>query len=133
MAGPILVFVVFAISFLLRGRVEFGNVYGFGLTGTCGIFVIINLMAKAGSYVELYTCLSVLGYALAPFCLLAYLSIFLQLNNQVGYIICFAFVLWSTVSATRLFEYGLDMEDKKYLIAYPIILFYAVFMQMTIL
>jgi hypothetical protein len=39
---------------------------------------------------------------------------------------------WSTTTATRLFEYGLEMQDKKYLIAYPIILFYSVFTLLTI-
>ena len=128
MAGPVLVLIVFALSFLLRGRVEFGNIYGFGLSGCCGIYFIMNLMAHKGQYVELYTCLSVLGYALTPFVVLAYLSIFIAMNNAVGYAVCALFVLWSTVTAARLFEYSLDMEDKKYLIAYPIVLFYAIFL-----
>jgi protein YIPF5/7 len=42
--------------------------------------------------------------------------------------LCWLIVTWSTVTATRFFEYGLDMEDKKYLVAYPIVLFYSVFM-----
>jgi hypothetical protein len=41
-------------------------------------------------------------------------------------------ILWSTVTATRYLEYGLDMEDKKYLIAYPITLFYFVFLLLTV-
>lgn len=45
MAGPLFLFVLFAFSFLLRGRVEFGNIYGFGLTGSCWIWFMINLMA----------------------------------------------------------------------------------------
>ena len=48
MAGPVLVLIVFALSFLLRGRVEFGNIYGFGLSGCCGIYFIMNLMAHKG-------------------------------------------------------------------------------------
>jgi hypothetical protein len=48
MTGPIFVAILFGLSFLLRGRVEFGNIYGFGLTGCVGIFLIINLMSKKG-------------------------------------------------------------------------------------
>lgn len=48
MTGPIFVAILFGLSFLLRGRVEFGNIYGFGLTGCVGIFLIINLMSKRG-------------------------------------------------------------------------------------
>ena len=129
MAGPILVAVPFGLSLLARGKVEFGNIYGFGLTGCMGIFAIINLLSKQGQYVELYSCISILGYSLLPFCFLALTSLICNLrDNLVGITLCWLIVGWSTVTATRFFEYGLDMEDKKYLIAYPIILFYSVFM-----
>lgn len=127
MTGPIFVAILFGLSFLLRGRVEFGNIYGFGLTGCVGLFFIINLLSKRGQYVELYSCMSILGYSLLPFCILAYIPIFIEMKNVYGYFICAFFVMWSTITATRFFEYSLDMEDKKYLIAYPIILFYGIF------
>jgi hypothetical protein len=71
--------------------------------------------------------MSILGYSLLPFCLLAYIPIFFELKNIYGYLLCAFIVMWSTITATRFFEYSLDMEDKKYLIAYPIILFYGIF------
>lgn len=46
MAGPILVAVLFGAALLLKGRVEFGNIYGFGLTGCIGIYFMINLMSR---------------------------------------------------------------------------------------
>lgn len=67
-----------------------------------------------------------------PFTMLALLSIFVDLNNIVGGVISIIMIIWSTVTATRYFEYGLDMEDKKYLIAYPISLFYFVFMLLSV-
>mgnify|MGYP006999489893 CR=1 FL=1 len=82
---------------------------------------------------ELFTCASNLGYGLLPFCFLAAVSIFADLNNPLGMIFCAMVVAWSTTTATRMFEFGLeDMEEKKYLIAYPIILFYSVFTLLTI-
>jgi hypothetical protein len=132
MAGPVFVAILFGLFLLMKGRVEFGNIYGFGLTGCIGIFFLINLLSKKGQYVELYSCISILGYSLLPFVILAAISIFSNLNNMIGWGICGLMVAWSTVTATRFFEYGLDMEDKKYLIAYPIILFYSVFMLLTI-
>jgi hypothetical protein len=82
--------------------------------------------------VDFYKTMSILGYSLLPFTFLATLSIFAQLNNIVGGAASFLIILWSTVTATRYFEYGLDMEDKKYLIAYPISLFYFVFTLLTV-
>ena len=111
---------------------QFGYIYGFGLTGCLGIFCIINLLSKKGQYVELYKTISILGYSLVPFCMLATLSIFTDLHNILGGAGSLLMITWSTVTATRLFEHGLDMEDKKYLIAYPISLFYFVFMLLTV-
>jgi protein YIPF5/7 len=63
---------------------------------------------------------------------LAFIAVFADLDGLLGGILSLAMIVWSTVTATRFFEYGLDMEDKKYLIAYPISLFYFVFMLLTI-
>jgi hypothetical protein len=63
---------------------------------------------------------------------LALLAVFADLHGPLGGIISFAMIVWSTVTATRYLEYGLDMEDKKYLIAYPISLFYFVFLLLTV-
>jgi hypothetical protein len=71
--------------------------------------------------------MSVLGYGFFPMLIPAYMTIFMDLNNNLGYAICSLFIVWSTVCAARLFEFSLEMEDKRYLLAYPIILFYAMF------
>lgn len=76
--------------------------------------------------------MSILGYSLLPFNILAMISIFADLYNLPGGLLSIAMITWSTVTATRYFEYGLDMEDKKYLIAYPITLFYFVFTLLTV-
>jgi TRAP-type C4-dicarboxylate transport system permease small subunit len=132
MNGPVLVAIIFGVLLTLKGKLEFGSIYGFGLTGCIGIQILINLMSKPGQYVDLFTCASNLGYSLLPFCFLAATSIFIDLNNGLGSILCMLIIAWSTKTATNLFEYGLDMTDKKYLIAYPIILFYSVFTLITI-
>ena len=88
---------------------------------------MINLLTKKGVYVELYSTISILGYSLLPFCCLALGSLFLALRTIPGVCFCLAIVVWSTVSATRFFETSLDMQDQRYLIAYPIFLFYCVF------
>ena len=73
-----------------------------------------------------------MGYSLLPFVFLASTALFLDLHNYFGGTISLLMIGWSTVTATRYFEHGLDMEDKKYLIAYPISLFYFVFMLLTV-
>jgi hypothetical protein len=89
-------------------------------------------MSKRGQYVEFYKIISILGYSLLPFAFLAMLAIFADLHSLIGGVSSSLMILWSTVTATRYLEYGLDMEDKKYLIAYPISLFYFVFLLLTV-
>jgi hypothetical protein len=89
-------------------------------------------MSKRGQYVEFYKIISILGYSLLPFALLASLAVFTDMHSVLGGVASSLMILWSTVTATRYLEYGLDMEDKKYLIAYPITLFYFVFLLLTV-
>lgn len=89
---------------------------------------MINLLTKKGVYVELYSTMSILGYSLLPFCFLALASIFVDLKNAIGIAFSILIILWSTLAATRFFENNLDMSDQRYLIAYPIFLFYGSFL-----
>ena len=89
---------------LVRGKVSFGYIYGFGLTGSVGIYLIINLMSHKGQYVEFYSTVSNLGYGLLPFVLLALVSIFMALNTIPGIALIAFFIGWTTLAAAKLFE-----------------------------
>jgi len=80
MTGSILVAVVLGFLMLLRGKVQFSSIYGFGLTGCLGIYCIINVMSKAGQYVEFYRTISIMGYSLLPFTIIAGVSLFIDLK-----------------------------------------------------
>ena len=133
MAGPLLIMVIFGTLLMVGGKIQFGNIYGCGLSGCFGICVLINLLTVKTVYLNLYSTISILGYSLLPFVFLACASLGVDLgDNIVGTIICMACVIWSTITATRLFSHSLDMEDQTFLIAYPIMLFYALFVLLTV-
>ena len=132
MTGTLVVIVMFGFLLMLRGKIQFGNIYGFGLTGCVAIYCLINLLTRKGVYVELYSTISIMGCCLLPFCFLATAAIFTNLVNPYGIAFGVFVVLWSATAATRLFEYSLDMKDQKYLIMYPIVLFYCVFVMLTV-
>lgn len=48
MGGALLVFIIFGMLLTLKGKLEFGNIYGFGLTGCMAISLIINLLSPKG-------------------------------------------------------------------------------------
>jgi hypothetical protein len=132
MAGTILVCVMFGILLMFRGKIQFGNIYGFGLTGCIALYALINLLTKKGVYVELYSTISIMGYCLLPFVFLAFSALFFDLLHPMGVLFGIFIVMWSSIAATRLFEYSLEMRDQKYLIMYPIVLFYCVFVMLTV-
>ena len=74
MAGTLVVAGLFGSLLFLQGKIYFGYIYGCGLIGCTLLFMLINLLTGRGVYVELFKCMSVLGYSLLPFIFLAYVS-----------------------------------------------------------
>ena len=133
MAGAILVCLLYGTLLMLRGKIEFGNIYGFGICGCIAIYALINLLTKSQSQtVQLYSTICILGYCLLPFTVLALAGLFLDLLNPLGLAFQGFIVLWSAFAATRLFEVRYNKRDQRYLIMYPIALFYCVFVLLTV-
>lgn len=73
-----------------------------------------------------------LGYSLVPFVILALVGLFASLTTLAGVLFSGLVAMWSCLIATRLIVNKLDVADQKFLIAYPIGLFYCVFVILTI-
>jgi hypothetical protein len=69
----------------------------------------------------------VLGYCLLPMVALAFLASFVTLNSLYGLVIAILFVLWSSVSASKLFVYALNLSNQQMLVLYPCSLLYGIF------
>lgn len=109
MSGTLFIFALFGTLLLFRGKIQFGYIYGCFLTGSIVMYSLINLLTKKG--VDLYSTMSILGYSLLPFIILASGSLFFDLEDLIGLCFCISIVVWSTVTATRFFEHSLDMGD----------------------
>jgi hypothetical protein len=81
---------------------------------------------------DLYTIMSVLGYCLLPFTILATVTIFLPVFNIMGGALSLMIICWSTYMATQFIDVMLSMSSKRMLIAYPIFLFYMCFLLLAI-
>lgn len=42
MAGPLMIAILFGTILLLKGKVQFGYIYGFGITGCLAIFCLLK-------------------------------------------------------------------------------------------
>lgn len=131
MSGPLLLALAFGGLLLLSGKVHFGYIYGFGGLGCLSLYTVMNLLSQARN-IELYNTVSILGYCLLPIVLLAAVNVPLNLKNFFGFFISLAAIGWATVTATKFFEGALHLNEQKWLVAYPIFLFYLVFVLITI-
>ena len=133
MGGPFLIILIFAFSLVLQYKTCFGYLYGISVFGSVALFLLLNLMSKNKS-ILLYNTISVLGYCLIPVVFLSFCSVFLTMKMKgfLGIILAFGSIISSSISATRFFEIALDMSQQKWLIFYPICLFYTSFVLVSI-
>ena len=131
MAGPLLIFLLFAFSSVLQYKINFGYIYGISVFGSILLFLLLNLMSK-NSGILLYNTISVLGYCLIPIVLLSFIAVFMDMKNFVGGIFAFLAIVLASLNASRFFEIGLDMYSQRWIIFYPVALFYTCFVLVTI-
>jgi hypothetical protein len=132
MAGPLLIIMLFAFSLVLQYKINFGYIYGISLFGSVLIFLLLNLMSKGNNSILLYNTMSVLGYCLIPIVLLSFFAVFLDMKNIFGEVLSLIAIVLSSLNASRFFEIGLDMSSQRWLIFYPVALFYTCFVLVTI-
>lgn len=155
LAGPIIFVLLYGINLLLAGKIHFGYIYGCGLFGTLSLYSLFKLMSNndvpasqkaaiaAGTPqqqdaanktqdLDYIRTTSVLGYCLLPLVILSSLGIVVTLDNFWGYLLSLLCTVWSTFSASGIFVLVLNLSNSRFLIAYPLLLFYSIFALMAI-
>ena len=104
------------------------------MTGCIALFCFLKVMVKAeqNTSVQLYTIISILGYCLLPFNILATFALILEVQSPMGWGVCAVVLIWSTYMATKFVDIMLNVSGKKSLIAFPIFLFYICFLLLAI-
>lgn len=126
MSGPLLIILTLGFSLLLSGKPIFGYIYGLGIMGGVGTYLLLNLMSQKQG-IDLYRTMSILGYGLLPSDVLALLSLFVKLRTLTGTVVSVVCIFWCTATASRFFETALQMRHQRFLVAYPIGLLYTCF------
>ena len=133
--GPVALLLLLGGEMVLQGKLQFGYIYIYGLFGCIAMTLVVNLMSPNDA-VSFWTVTSIMGYSLLPVNILALVKIVIMnlIHLQTfGNILGGLTVIWSTVASTRLLELGCGLRSQRYLIAYPLLLFYSAFVMMTIL
>ncbi|KAG0371529.1 hypothetical protein BGX24_001536 [Mortierella sp. AD032] len=130
LAGPLLFCLAFGTFLLLSGKQHFGYIYGVAVVGCSVLYLILNLMSPQG--VDIPKTASVLGYCMLPLVMLSSVSTLFVLNGGLGYILSALAIAWCTYSSSGFFTAVLGMNDQRFLVAYPVGLFYGCFALMTV-
>ena len=132
-AGPLVFAVGLGFLFSLQGKVQFGAIYGLSVLGILFAKVLLSLMTEQS--VPTQFVVSTLGYCLLPNLVLAVIQTFqywLIGSHTILLPVAFAVIGWSAWCATVMFVRALSMEPQRFLILYPLVIFYAVFASLTI-
>lgn len=80
----------------------------------------------------MYTVLSVLGYCQAPMVILGMFGMMSGMASPFLILLSISFAVWSTVAATIFFGAILELQSKKWLVGYPVFLYYLVFVELVL-
>ena len=132
MGGPLFIALALGVLLMFAGKVHFGYIYGLGLLGCVGAWLLVNVMSNKQG-IDLYTTMSICGYALLPVVFLAFIGVFVRLSGTFGFIVSALTVIWCTMTASRFLECAVNMYHQRWLVAYPIALIYVCFVLITAL
>jgi len=125
MAGPLIIALMLGGAMLLRGKVQFGYIYGVSMVGCFSLWLVMTLMSERG--IDLWQTASILGYCLLPMVLLAFFSVFFSGTGAIMTVLTILTVIWCTMRSSDMMVIAMDVANEKALVAYPIGLFYACF------
>ncbi|XP_063389492.1 protein YIPF7 [Cydia fagiglandana] len=127
-AGPITFCLALAVCLFLSGnKAHFGYVYGLSVMSVILMYSLLSLMSRSEGVFTLLSVASVLGYCMLPMVVLAGLGIFISLEGTIGLTLSAVAVIWSALSASRLFVTMSGDAEQRPLIAYPCALVNGVF------
>lgn len=128
LAGPVLFCLALAVCLFISGSsTPFGYIYGLSMISCILMYFLLTLMTINSSMFTLTSVASILGYCMLPIVGLSFLRIFMSLYGNFGLILTTLIVLWSSLSASRLFVTISGDDQQRPLIAYPCALVYGVF------
>ncbi|KAL2539844.1 Integral membrane Yip1 family protein [Abeliophyllum distichum] len=133
LSGPFLFLMAFGLFQLLAGKLHFGIILGWVTVASLFLYVVFNMLAGKNGNLDLYRCLSLIGYCILPIVILSAVSLFVPQGGMVIMVLMGLFVIWSTRVCTRLLvelaSYG---DEHRGLIAYACFLIYMLFSLLVI-
>ncbi|KAJ3676367.1 hypothetical protein LUZ60_003779 [Juncus effusus] len=133
LSGPFLFLISFGLFQLLAGRFYFGILLGWVTFASLFLYCTFNMIAGRNGRLDLYRCLSLVGYCMIPMVIFSALSIFLPRGGTVIFGTGMLFVIWSSrVCTSLLVQLALTGDEHKGLVGYACLLVYMLFSLLVI-
>lgn len=133
LSGPFILVMAFGLFQLLAGKIHFGIILGWVTVAALFLYVVFNMLAGRNGNLDLYRCLSLIGYCMLPMVILSALALFLPQGGVVIFVLAAVFIIWSTRVCTRLLvELASCGDEHRGLIAYACFLIYMLFSLLVI-
>ncbi|KAK1419668.1 hypothetical protein QVD17_28916 [Tagetes erecta] len=128
LSGPFLFLMAFGLFQLLAGKLHFGIILGWVTVASLFLYVVFNMLAGRNGNLDLYRCLSLIGYCMLPIVISSAVALFVPQGGVVCFVMMGVFVVWSTRVCTRLLvELASCGDEHRGLIAYACFLIYTLF------
>ncbi|KAM3282791.1 protein YIPF5 [Capsicum chacoense] len=132
LSGPFIFLMAFGLFQLLAGKLHFGIILGWVIMASMFLYVVFNMLAGRNGNLDLYRCVSLIGYCMLPIVILSAISLFLP-GGLVIKVVTGVFVIWSTRVCTRLVvELASCGDEHRGLITYACFLIYMLFSLLVI-
>ncbi|XP_059665921.1 uncharacterized protein LOC132311821 [Cornus florida] len=133
LSGPFLFLMAFGLFQLLAGKLHFGIILGWVTVSALFLYVVFNMLAGRNGNLDLYRCVSLIGYCMLPMVILSAMALFVPQGGVPIFVVAGVFVIWSTrVCARLLVELASCGDEHRGLIAYACFLIYTLFSMLVI-
>ncbi|XP_015866504.1 uncharacterized protein LOC107404071 [Ziziphus jujuba] len=132
LSGPFLFLLAFGLFQLLAGKIHFGIILGWVTVSAIFLYVVFNMLAGRNGTLDLYRCVSLIGYCMLPMVMLSALSLFVPRGGFVVPAMAAVFVVWSARVCTRLLVEVARWDEHRGLVAYACFLIYMLFSLLVI-
>nr|KYP39873.1 Protein YIPF7 [Cajanus cajan] len=127
LSGPVLLLMSFGLFQLLAGKIHFGIILGWVTVSALFLYVVFNMLAGRNGTLDLYRCVSLIGYCMLPMVTLSALSLFLPQGGLAIAAAALLVVAWSTRVCTKLLGQVARWDEHPRLVAYVCFLIYSLF------
>lgn len=128
LSGPFVFFMLFGLFQLLGGKVHFGVILGWLAVASIFLYFVFNMLSGRNGSLDLYRCLSIVGYCLLPMVIFSAFSLFLPRSGPTIFAMACLAVIWCTRACTSLLVIlAPHAEEHRSLVAYSCGLLYTAF------